>query len=204
MEHEELRWLGPVFVALASTGVRISELAAMRWADVGLDWKNIQIANDPDTGAGATRARRRTKNRRDRVCPIFPNLRRALESLPRHPDGRVFHGPLGGVLNPDVVRDNLVKRVLPEVSKVLRERKVKTEIERGRLHSFRHYFCSTCANKNVPMPMIMYWLGHSDSKMVRYYYHLHDPEAQAQMEKLELVPQIAAWFPEEQPAKKGA
>jgi hypothetical protein len=57
----------------------------------------------------------------------------------------------------------------------------------GRLHSYRHYFCSTCANRGVPEQVVMEWLGHADSKMVRHYYHLHDAEAQRQMKRLNFV-----------------
>ena len=57
----------------------------------------------------------------------------------------------------------------------------------GRLHSFRHYFCSVCANTGVPEQVVMRWLGHQDSAMVRHYYHLHDDEAQRQMQRLNFV-----------------
>jgi integrase len=57
----------------------------------------------------------------------------------------------------------------------------------GRLHSFRHYFCSRCANSSVPERMIMEWLGHSDSEMVRHYYHMCDTEARRHMEGLDLL-----------------
>ena len=30
----------------------------------------------------------------------------------------------------------------------------------------------------------MKWLGHTDSKMVKRYYHLYDDEAQSQMQRL--------------------
>jgi integrase len=57
----------------------------------------------------------------------------------------------------------------------------------GRLHSFRHYFCSRYANSGVPEQVVMAWLGHADSKMVRHYYHLHDDEAQRQMKRLQFL-----------------
>ena len=33
----------------------------------------------------------------------------------------------------------------------------------------------------------MQWLGHRDSAMVRHYYHLHDDEAQRQMQRINFV-----------------
>ena len=59
--------------------------------------------------------------------------------------------------------------------------------QNGRLHSFRHAFCSTCANSGVPERMVMEWLGHADSEMVRWYYHLHDDEARRRMADLDFL-----------------
>jgi len=39
------------------------------------------------------------------------------------------------------------------------------------LHSFRHYFCSVCANRDIAEQMLMTWLGHKHSDMVKRYYH---------------------------------
>ncbi len=36
----------------------------------------------------------------------------------------------------------------------------------------------------VAEPVLMNWLGHKESAMVRRYYHLHDDEAHRQMKKI--------------------
>ena len=55
-------------------------------------------------------------------------------------------------------------------------------LEDGRLHSFRHYFCSEAANsREVSEQMLMSWLGHRDSKMVHRYFHAKPDEALRQM-----------------------
>jgi len=144
----------------------------------------ISITNDQKAAEGR---RRRTKNRRDRILPISPQLLPVLQGLQRHPDGVVFHGPLGGALKADTVRNNLIDGVLPHVGRDLRGRGVETRVDKGRLHSFRHYFCSECANNSVPMQMVMDWLGHQDSRMVRYYYHLTDKRSQEEMARLRFV-----------------
>lgn len=181
-----LEWLGGICVALACTGMRIGELATLRWSDVDFARNMISVSNDPSTRSGEG-DRRRTKNRRDRSFPINIKLLEVLTKLSRHEDGAVFHGPLGGRLKPDVVRENLKRNVLSKVAGSFRQKGLQTDVERGRLHSFRHYFCSECANNNVPMQMVMDWLGHRDSRMVRYYYHLADRRAQEEMQKLNLV-----------------
>jgi hypothetical protein len=35
--------------------------------------------------------------------------------------------------------------------------------------------------------MLMDWLGHANSEMIRHYYHLHDDEAKAQMNQLDFL-----------------
>jgi integrase len=58
----------------------------------------------------------------------------------------------------------------------------------GRVHSFRHFFCSLCANSGVPEQMLMSWLGHRSSRMIRRYYHAHDEASKAAMLNVKLKP----------------
>ena len=87
------------------------------------------------------------------------------------------------MLSPDIARRTLIKEVLTPLSERFPTPEGGTGFGDGRLHSFRHYFCSTCANTGVPEQVVMQWLGHRDSQMVRHYYHLHDDEAQRQMQR---------------------
>lgn len=61
----------------------------------------------------------------------------------------------------------------------------KVGFEDARFHSFRHYFVSRCVNRGVTELAVMEWVGHSDSAMVRYYYHLDPNESRRQMAKLD-------------------
>ena len=187
-EVSELIWLGDVLTALACTGMRISELAALRWSDIDFGANVIKLV---DETAKVVRDRGRTarqiKNRRSRSFPINDDLRPTLERIEHHADGRVFHGPRDGVLSPDIARRTLIKEVLTPLAKNFPTPVGEIGFEDGRLHSFRHYFCSVCANTGVPEPVVMRWLGHHDSAMVRHYYHLHDDEAQRQMQRLNFV-----------------
>lgn len=144
-----------------------------------------------DTRLQASRAERAaartTKSHRDRALPINPQLRQVLQDMPRHADGRILHGPLGGHLKPDTVRNVLIREVLNPLAERFPSARGEKGFRDGRLHSFRHYFCSMSANSNVPEQVLMTWLGHRDSKMVRHYYHLHHEEAQRQMAKIDFV-----------------
>jgi integrase len=191
--HPELAWLGEVVLALITTGLRIGELASLRWTDLDLAAKVIRLA---DRGAQADKAQRAvartTKSHRDRTLPIHPELHRVFLAMKRHPDGHIFHGPLEGKLKPDTVRNVLVRELLTPLAKHFPAPAGEKGFRDGRLHSLRHYFCSMSANSGVPEQVLMRWLGHRDSKMVRHYYHLHDEESQRQMAKVTFVNTLAA------------
>lgn len=84
------------------------------------------------------------------------------------------------------MRNILVRDVLTPLSQSFPTPDSEIGFIHGRLHSFRHFFCSWCANKNVPEQMLMRWLGHRSSQMARRYYHLHDEESQRHMRRLSL------------------
>jgi integrase len=115
------------------------------------------------------------------VLPIFPDLRTILLKMQQHADGRFFHGPRGGVVKPDTIRNVLRRDVLDPLSERFPAVEGRKSFRDGRIHSFRHYFCSVAATSGVPEQMLMKWLGYADSRMVRHYFHLHDASSQKQM-----------------------
>lgn len=133
-EAPDLCWLADVIVALANTGLRISELAALRWSDVNLELGMIAVSNDA-SGSVANPERRRTKNRLDRSIPIHDDLRAALETIHRSADGLVFHGPLGGKLKPDTVRNIFIRRVIIPLKERFPNPPGQIGFESGRLHT---------------------------------------------------------------------
>lgn len=184
----KLLWLRDVIVALATTGLRISELASLRWADFDFAKKMIRLTDTRHRAAKADRDdARATKSHRDRSLPIAHELQVILDQMHRHADGKVFHGPLGGALKPDTVRTILIRDVLKPLAKKFPAAVGRKGFADGRLHSFRHYFCSTSATNGVPEQMLMSWLGHQDSKMVRHYYHLQDKPSQERMSRMKFV-----------------
>jgi integrase len=186
--HPELAWLADVVAALACTGMRISELAGLRWSDVDLANRMIRLTDESTRGRRRGRPEPRTlKSGRSRSFPIHDDLLPMFARLQRHTDGVVFHGPLGGRLKPDTVRNALVRDVIAAIAPRFPTPAAGTGFEHGRLHSFRHYFCSQCANDGVAEAAVMEWLGHRDSAMVRHYYHLHDAEAKRQMQRVQFL-----------------
>jgi len=186
-DTEELRWLRNLLVGLIATGMRISELAGLMWKDVNFEQKMIHLKDESRRGNISDRNRRTTKSGKSRDFPIHPKLLAVLESMERHSDGRVFHGPLGGKVKPDTIRNIFKREVIAPLADKFPSGTDEIGFKNGRLHSFRHYFCSACANNNTPERVLMNWLGHSSSKMVKRYYHLHDEESLNQMRQITLT-----------------
>lgn len=186
-----LIWLGQVVVALTTTGLRISELADLGWSDIDLVGHIIQLTDTYRQGTRTDRTTAQTTKRgRSRSLPFHDDLRRILITLPRNADGRVFHGPLGGHLKPDTVRNILQRDALEPLSSRFPALSKEKGLLDGRLHSFRHFFCSVCASSGVPEQTVMNWLGHADSKMVRRYFHLPREESQKQMAKVPFLTKL--------------
>jgi integrase len=186
--HAGLGWLGDVLIALACTGLRISELASLRQTDIDPDRNVVTLTDESSHARSRTKGKtRQTKSGRSRSFPIHVDLQLMLDGKAAASDGLLFHGPRGGRLKPDTVRQVLIREVLTPLRDRFPTPKGAVGFADGRLHSFRHFFCSTCANNGVPEQVVMSWLGHRDSAMVRHYYHLHDDEAQRQMRRLDFL-----------------
>jgi integrase len=183
--RDDLRWLGHVVVALGTTGLRIGELAGLRRQDVDLERGVVHLRDTTrQVRRSARHEARTTKSHRDRSLPIADELRAVLQQLPHSQDGRVFHGPHGGKIKPDTVRNVLRREVLAPLAKSFPAQGSDPGIVAGRLHSLRHLFCSVSADNDVPEQMLMSWLGHRDSKMISRYYHLRHEESRKHMARI--------------------
>lgn len=184
--EEATRWLANVIIGLTCTGQRVNELASLTWANVDLEKKVIILQDESRRRKPVQREKRTNKGRRTRTFPIHGDLLKVLESLRSKGNGRgrVFRAARGGPLRPNNLLHIFVRDVIKPLEAKFPTEDGETGFKDGRLHSFRHYFCSQCANSSnpvIPIQMVMEWLGHRESAMVRYYYHLHDQEAQKRM-----------------------
>ena len=185
-KHPQLHWLKTVIIGLACTGLRITELLELRWSDIKFD-KGMICLTDERNHKSTGRNRRTIKNHSSRTFPIHPDLRTMLQGIVRTSRDLVFLSPNGSPLEYHFVRNKVATLVIAPLNARFPTMEGEVGFANGQLHSFRHYFCSSCANAGVPENALMRWLGHKDSAMVKHYYHLHDDEAQRQMNSVQFL-----------------
>jgi len=183
-----LQWLAHVIIALAHLGVRIGELAGLRWSDVDLANNVITVADERASRrkrlAGTMRT---TKGKRSRKIPIHPRLREILATITRGTDGRVFHAERGGQLRPRNVLTVFIRDVIEPLAEKFPTPDGEIGFKHGRVHSFRHFFVSQAFLGGASEGEIREWVGHADSKMVEYYRHLGRKDALRRMEQISFV-----------------
>jgi integrase len=181
----QLSWLGDVIVGLGYTGMRIGELTMLRWSAIDLDRNMISVVDDSRSTRSRRDNARSTKSSKSRSIPIHLEFRDTLERLQKPGRaGLVFTALRGGQLHPRNVLQAFIDDVIGPLQQEFPGEDGGRGFASGRLHSLRHYFCSWCANAGVSERVLMTWLGHGSSAMVKRYYHLCDDEAQSQMKKL--------------------
>jgi site-specific recombinase XerD len=53
-----------------------------------------------------------------------------------------------------------------------------------KLHTFRHFFASYCAQRNLSYKYVLEWMGHSSSAILYIYFTMNDRQAQAAMNSM--------------------
>jgi len=153
--NPDLQWLGDVFTAPIATGMRMSELAGLRWSDVDGETNTIRLTDETASRRTDGRRVRQSRSRRDGAVPIDDDLERVLAATSSAADGLVFHGPRGGIINPDTVRTFLVRDVLTPLAEKFPTPAGEVGFKKGRLHSCRHYFASRCAADGYAEQVVM-------------------------------------------------
>jgi integrase len=117
MESGVRRWLRAIITTLAWTGMRIDELANLRWQDIDLEQRVIRIQVQDEW---------KPKGRRDRTVPMHPTVEAVLRLQPI--GEHVFRKPRGGWITE---------------TRCLACRKAdqrKLDLPVGDLHGFRRFF----------------------------------------------------------------
>ncbi len=151
------------FALMGYAGLRIGEVEQLRWEDIIAKGKTFTMLHIRRGGSNGT-----TKDRDERFVPIHPRI---AELLPTRRGS--------GVLLPTINARRLLKRL-----KVLCAACRFDNPTQYKLHTFRHYFASLCANHRIAYRKALAWLGHSSSDILDLYYHLHDEDSQNAMMEL--------------------
>jgi integrase len=184
-----LVWLANLIVLLAHTGMRIGEAVGLRWSDIHLSAGVIRIADERSSRRKKSNgSARTTKGRRSRTIPIHTRLREMLSGLKRQPDGLVLHSLRGRQLLARNVLATFIDEVIEPLKGKFPTPERETGFEHGRIHSFRHFFCSQSFLGGASEGEVRDWLGHADSKITNHYRHLRSDDAVRRMERIEFLP----------------
>lgn len=136
---------------LAYSGMRLNECASLLWEDVHFDRNEILI----------TGGEKGTKNRENRLLPLFTPLRKRLESITRRPG------------DPRVLRIWNCRDAFQQACD-------KLGFPRYKLHSLRHFFITNMVEEGIDYRTIADWVGHRDGGVLigRVYGHLRRDRAQ--------------------------
>ncbi len=150
------------FLTALRTGMRLGELAALRWEDVDLERNRLRVKRSYSHGHETS-----PKGGRSRTLPMTPQLRLALTEHKLATGGRerVFLSDEGELLDHNRVKHHFWCG--------LRESGMK----RIRFHDLRHSFASQLVIAGVSVYKVQKLLGHQDVKTTMRYAHL-SPEAQ--------------------------
>lgn len=148
------------FSFLAHTGLRIGEAIALRWDDVDLGGRRVQVRRRFYRGSFAPPKSRYGR----RAVPLSPRMAQALWRLrgTAGDDELVFASETGGVLD----SSNLMRRVLKPAAR-------RAGVAWVGFHTFRHTCATTLFRRGLNPKQAQVWLGHhSPAFTLATYVHL--------------------------------
>ncbi|GAA1430864.1 site-specific integrase [Microlunatus lacustris] len=166
-EHQS--W-GDVVTLLATTALRISEVAGLQVGDVDLHRGLLEVSRQIYPGRGGL-VTKETKGRRRRTVPIIEPLVPTLTRLVagRQPEDRLLLGPRGGVITTATLRD------------ATRWDELVVELGQPGLvrHGLRHTALTWMADAGVDLHILQRVAGHQDPAVTSRYLH---PDVQAMIQ----------------------
>ncbi|PHR90594.1 MAG: hypothetical protein COA78_34960, partial [Blastopirellula sp.] len=165
-DDPSLQWLARVITALATTGLRINELAGLRWSDIDLNSSTIKITDESFYPRNKQKGQlRRTKSKRDRVIPMHPEFSKVILLTPKHQDGVIFRAQKGGRIRDRQTLATLKDKVIKNLDSEFPSPTEGKGFSHGTIHGLRHYFCSEAYRNGATDAELLEWLGHTDSKV---------------------------------------
>ncbi len=156
---------GDVVTILATTALRISEVAGLQVSDVDLRRGLLHVSRQTYPGRGGL-VTKQTKGRRRRTIPVIEPLRPTLERLTsgREPEARLVLGPKGGVITTATLRDATGwDRIVGDLGLAGLVR-----------HGLRHTALTWMADAGVELHLLQRVAGHQDPAVTSRYLHPDD------------------------------
>jgi len=153
-------------ITALTTGMRLSELAALKWKDIDLT-RRILLVQNSETFT--------TKTKRNRVIPISDMLFKVLYERKERISTEcelVFHRQ-GERLSKDYISKKFKKYVL--------QAKIDKRLH---FHSLRHSFASLLVQQGVSIYAIQKFLGHSTIAVTQIYSHLQPESLHSEVNKI--------------------
>ncbi|MEU0566478.1 site-specific integrase [Nonomuraea sp. NPDC005983] len=189
LRHAREHRLWAFFHVAAYTGTRRGELLHLRWSNVDLDGKQLDISGsasfiDGERIEGTTKSgRKRIVSLDDGTIQVLRNQHKmqAADKLKVGPEWRgggdyVFTTGWGEPVHPDTVSS-----LFPVLIKRYNEAHPDTPLPHARLHDLRHIHATTLLLAGVPVHVVAARLGHANPSItLRVYAHvIHAAEASA-------------------------
>ena len=183
-----LVWLAQVITALATSGLRINELAKLRWSDIDLSSNTLCLTDErARPRRNQTGQERRIKGKRGLALPMHPAFRNVLAALPRHRDALICRGQLGDNLSDRRALEALQGRVIEPLKDEFPTPEGEIGFAAGTIHGLRHYFCSEAYRNGAKDAELLEWLGHRDSEIMKLYRHLRQEDSHRRMEQINFL-----------------
>jgi integrase len=144
-------WLRPILRMAVATGMRLKEVAGLRWTDI-------------DRGAGVIHVDQDTKTGRHEI-PMSDTVREVLDGVVRHLRSPMVFADGEGIGFASETRRSLI-------SSATRKAMHDAGIEDATFHSLRHTAAAWMVQDGVPLYEVQNVLGHSTPVMTQRYAHL--------------------------------
>ncbi|MES2373835.1 MAG: tyrosine-type recombinase/integrase [Bacteroidota bacterium] len=156
----------PFIYFIFKTGVRNAEAIGLRVSSLDLTNCQIQIkevlARSLKGTSAALRIRKETKNGKERILPLTPDLLQVLSPIieGKGKDDLVFQSPTGLAIDDNNFQPRIFKKVLKGLN-----------IDERVLYACRHTFGSRCIDSGITPVMTAFLMGNNPETALRNYTH---------------------------------
>lgn len=157
----------PYVALLLLTGMRRGELLALSWRNVDYTEGVIHVKQALSDG----QIKDKTKGKKDRLIPIYPELKAVLEMIPK----------TGTMV---ITSDGKKPMTINQFHHRFRKFIDSIGIEYKSPHKLRHSIATYMVKSGIPLPIVQNILGHSSVTMTEKYTHVNAEDLKASLSKL--------------------